>query len=142
MTRKNPFEEIERMFDRISSQFEEFEPERALGGDVAVDLVDTGDAFEVVADLPGYAPEDIEVTLPDTQTVRISASQETPTEEESDEADRRYLRRERHSRAVSRTVSLPERVDEEGTTASHDNGVLTVTLPKQAGSDGTDIPVN
>ncbi|MFC6726316.1 Hsp20 family protein, partial [Halobium palmae] len=37
---------------------------------------------------------------------------------------------ERSRRRVRRTVSLPADVDEEGATATYENGVLTVTLPK------------
>jgi HSP20 family protein len=142
MNRDDPFGEIERMFDRLSRQFESFDPAAELGGGVAVDLADTGDAFEVTADLPGFESDDIEVTLPDATTVRISASRETESETEEGEDDHQYLRRERHARSISRTVSLPERVEESETSASYDNGVLTITLAKQAESEGTDIPVN
>jgi len=40
-------------------------------------------------------------------------------------------------------TEIEQFVDEEGTGASYDRGVLTVRLPKLSGSgDGTDIPVN
>lgn len=139
MDRQNPFEEIDRLFDRISSEFTEFEPATGVSGSVAVDVADTGDAFEVTADLPGYASDDIDVTLPDPQTVRIDATQGTTAETEDD--DRQYLRQERTHRSKSRTVPLPNRVQKESTEASHDNGVLTVRLPKQEAGDATDIPV-
>jgi len=135
MDRENPFEEIERLFDQFSTQSE---PGAGLGGSVAVDVADAGDAFEVTADLPGYTSEDIEVTLPDPRTLRINATQETA---EQGEDDRRYVRQER-SRRTSRTVSLPDRIDEGGAEASYENGVLTVRLPKRDVDEGTDIPVN
>ncbi|WP_336001581.1 Hsp20/alpha crystallin family protein [Halorientalis halophila] len=140
MDRQNPFDEIESLFDRISSEFSEFEPATGLGGTIAVDVADTGDAFEVTADVPGYTSDDIDVTLPDPRTVRIAASQET-TRETGDE-ERRYVRQERTSRSTSRTVPLPDRVETDAAEASYDNGVLTVTLPKREGGEGTDIPVN
>ena len=140
MDRQNPFEEIDRLFDRISSEFTEFEPATGLGGEVAVDVADTGEAFEVTADVPGYTSDDIDVTLPDPRTVRIAASQETTTETEDE--DHQYLRQERTRRSMSRTVPLPDRVRKEDAEASYDNGVLTITLPKQEAGGGTDIPVN
>jgi len=141
MDRQHPFDDIERFFDQISSQFEQFEPGTQFGGSIAVDVADLGDAFEVTADVPGYRSDDIEVTLPDPQTIRITASQTSETESR-EEGDRRYLRRERHQQSVSRTVSLPEALAENEAEADIENGVLTVRLPKAAGGQGTDIPVN
>jgi HSP20 family protein len=139
MDRQNPFEEIDRLFDRISSEFSEL-PAAGPGGSVAVDVADTGEAFEVTADVPGYTSDDIDVTLPDPRTVRIAASQETTSE--TDDEDHQYLRQERTRRSMSRTVPLPDRVEKESAEASYDNGVLTITLPKQEANEGTDIPVN
>lgn len=141
MDRTTPFDEIQRLFDQINRQFEEFEPQSGLGGGVAVDVADTGEQFEVTADMPGYESDDIDVTLPDPQTLRISATSETTTETESDEEDRRYIRQERSRQSMSRTVPLPEPVEDAEATASHENGVLTVSLPKQLTDDGSDIPV-
>lgn len=134
MSSRNPFDDLERMIDRMTQQFEGFEP---LSGGVPVDVVDLGDEFEVTADLPGYERDDIEVELSET-TVRIGADSEDEREVESGE----YLRRERTTRASSRSVRLPERVDEEGTSATYEAGVLRITLPKLAASEeGTDIPI-
>ncbi|PSQ34542.1 heat-shock protein [Halobacteriales archaeon SW_10_66_29] len=59
------------------------------------------------------------------------------------EHEGRYVTRERATDAVERTIQLPAAVDEEGTEASYDRGVLTVRLHKLTGSgDGTEIPVN
>ena len=125
-TGDNPFEEIERIFDRMSR---ELGAEGVVGaGSVAVDVEDRDDEFVVTADVPGYDKEDIEVTLAD-RTLRISASHD----EETTEEDATYVRRERHRRSVSRSVRLPAAVEEAGITATYRNGVLTVTLPKAAG---------
>lgn len=141
MDRENPFQEIERFFDQFSSGFEGLE-QPGLGGSVAVDVADLGDAFEVTADLPGFDSDDIDVTLPDPRTVRITASEESTTESESGSDDRRYIRQERHGRSISRSVSLPANVAESEASASYENGVLTVTLPKQTTGDETEIPVS
>ena len=134
---RNPFDEIERMFDRMSSQFEPMEG-GALGGGVAVDVEDAGDEFVVTADLPGYDRDDIEVQLAG-ERLTVSADH---TESATDESDGHYVRKERRQQSVSRTVRLPEAVDESGTEARYNNGVLTVTLPKVDATDGHDIPIN
>lgn len=119
------------MFDRLSRQFEQ-EPFGIVGmeGAIAVDVVDRDEEFVVTADLPGLSKDDIDVSLAD-RTLKIEADYEGNEDEES--AD--YLRRERNRQPVSRSLTLPEAVDEEGISATFKRGVLTVTLPKR-GTDG------
>jgi len=140
MNRQNPFQEIERMFDQLSRQFSEFEPTGEMGGPIAIDVADTGDAFRVTADVPSFESDDIQVTLPDPETVRIDASRTTETTEE--DKDMQYIRQERQQQSFSRTIPLPESVDEANASADFDNGVLTVHLPKTSGGDGTNIPLS
>ncbi|QCJ47095.1 MULTISPECIES: Hsp20/alpha crystallin family protein [Haloprofundus] len=126
--RNNPFDEIERLFDQLSRNFESSGMSRLR--DVSIDLEERDDEFVVTADLPGYETEDIDLSVRDRQlTIRAEHSD---TAEERDDA---YLRRERTRRSVSRTVHLPESVEEEASDASYRHGVLTVRLPKQRRSD-------
>lgn len=143
MPSRNPFEEIEEMFDRMSRQFEGFDEraERGLGklSGFAVDVEDREDEYVVTADLPGYDEEEIGIELSEG-TLHIGAEheEETETEEEGE-----YLQRERRKRSASRSLRLPEAVDEEGASASYRNGVLTVTLPKAEPEDESrDIPIS
>jgi HSP20 family protein len=142
MTRKkNPFEEIERMLEKMSDQFQDVDQlrgiESALPGRLNVDLGEFEDAFEVTADLPGFDSENIEVEIFDDQ-LRIRADRETETETEAEaEAPDRYIRRERKQRSIDRRVSLPEPVAEEDVEATFTNGVLTVCLPKSKESEET-----
>lgn len=130
MTRRNPFEELEQLFERMSQQVEPGEWGALRRDGVSVDVVDLGDELEVTVDLPGYEREDIELTLSEG-TLRIEAERETEQEERED-ADVRYVRRERRRESVSRSIRLPEAVEEDEATARYQNGVLTVTLPKVA----------
>ena len=130
--RTDPFEDIEEMLDMLTGGFE------SGAGALPVDVADTGDAFVVVIDLPGYDRDDIQVTLPDETTLSVAAEREIEPVEEAD----RYVTRERGGRSVSRRVGLPEPVEETETSATYEGGVLTVTLPKQTrGDDETEIPV-
>jgi HSP20 family protein len=135
MTR-NPFDEMERAFERMGKQLESIGPE-VVSETIRVDVVDDGDAYVVTADLPGFDRSDIEVTLANRR-LELSAERETESEEEGPD----YVRRERRRGSLRRTVPLPERVDADGTEATYENGVLTVTLPKHEADSGTDIPVN
>ncbi|AEM55842.1 heat-shock protein [Haloarcula hispanica N601] len=135
MSDRDPFSEIERAFDMLGEQF------GVDMGAIPVDVVDEGDAFVVHADLPGYESEDIDVQLVEDRKLTISAT----SSQERESTDGQYVQRERRQQSMSRSVPLPEAVDDDETTASYDDGVLTVRLAKVGHSEddnGTDIPVN
>lgn len=141
-SRGNPFEEIEKMFERMNRQFGNLGAQMGdqLGG-ISVDVADHGDEYVVTADLPGFSQEDITVELED-DVLHLSAEREEDRETGGD--DEQFIHRERTRQSVSRSVRLPEAVRDEEAEAAYRNGVLTVTLPKrQGGADtGTDIPIN
>lgn len=144
--RDNPFEELERLFERMSRQFEDatrsLESEELLrrwggGGDpMSVDLVDRNGEYVATVDLPGFDREDIEVSVSDHR-LKIAAERERV----HDEDEERFLRHERQHTAASRSIQLPEAVDAEGTTAQMRNGVLTVTLPKLEATESRQIDI-
>jgi HSP20 family protein len=146
--RSNPFEELERFFDRMSRQFEDatrsWEAENPLsrwsGGAeseaMSVDLVDRDGEFVATVDLPGFDREDVEVSVTDHR-LRIAAERETV----HDEDEERFLRHERQHAATHRSIRLPEAVDTEGVTAKMRNGVLTVTLPKMEATNARTIDI-
>ncbi len=131
--RRNPFEEIEELLERMGR---ELDVEKWPGAaSIAVDVVDHGDRYVVTADLPGYERDAIDVRLA-AGTLRLAAEREA----EAPEEDVDYLRRERRRASVSRRVSLPEAVDEDDVTARYNQGVLTVELAKlEAGGTRIDI---
>lgn len=131
MNRTNPFDEIEQFFGRTP-----FGGDRVWGRDLRtadVDVAEYDDEFVVMADLPGYDREDIDVRATDG---RLTISAEHDTEHE--DGDRRYLRRERRHESVTRSVDLPASVIESDATATFQNGVLTVMLPKETDTDSND----
>lgn len=148
MSRRNPFDDIDRLFDRLNRQLEDaadmWEGDRpaAFGaGSTAVDVEDAGDEFVVTADLPGFDKDDVDVRVRD-RTLSISAERAESTESAEDESDdSTYVRRERRTQSFSRRVTLPEDVDTDDVSATMTNGVLTVRLGKSEGSSGHHIDV-
>lgn len=96
-----------------------------------VDVHEMGKTVEVQADLPGLTEKDIDLTL--------SASGDVLTlrgEKKADWTDTQggTHRRERYFGSFSRSIPLPHAVELKGATATFKQGVLTVSLPKQARS--------
>ena len=128
MNRTNPFDEIEQFFGRAP-----FGGDRAWGRDLRttdIDVAEYDDEFVVMADLPGYDREDIDVRATDGR-LTVTAERDAERENgEHEDAGRRYLRRERRHESVTRSVDLPGPIADEDASATYRHGVLTVTLPK------------
>jgi HSP20 family protein len=125
----NPFEELDELIERMNREFGELSRTFEGGGvlaEVAVDVADTGDDIVVTADLPGFDESDIDLRA-ERDAVTLSAESDRETVAD----DAHYHRKERSHQSVSRRIPLPSEVDAESATASHTNGVLTVTLPKR-----------
>ena len=93
-----------------------------------VDVSENENAYTLRAEIPGVKKEDINVTI-DGDTVAISA--EVKSEKDVKNGDR-VLRAERYYGKVYRAFTLGQAVEEAGTSAKYANGVLELTLPKQA----------
>lgn len=127
---------ISRSSDFIEDFFKDFpgfyvRPLRAEGGHgpghIRVDVQDADKAYTVKAEVPGVNKEDIQVSI-DGHTVTIKAE----VKQEQTDKDAAWLRCERYYGASSRSISLPDEVDEAQSKAKYDNGVLTLTLPKSS----------
>ena len=93
---------------------------------IKTDIKDTGDSYVIDAELPGYKKEEINVDVND-DILTISAEKHNETNEEEKNG---YIRRERYYGSVSRSFNISE-VEASQITAKHENGVLTLTLPKK-----------
>ncbi|HEX7053118.1 MAG TPA: Hsp20/alpha crystallin family protein [Burkholderiales bacterium] len=94
-----------------------------------MDVADYDDAYELAVELPGVKKEAIQVSVHEN---RVTVSAELPAPQ--DEGNGQWLLRERDYGKFSRTLSLPEAVDEEASQARYSDGVLTLTLRKKAAS--------
>ena len=92
---------------------------------VPLDLVEEEGQYIVKASMPGVKPEEVEITLADNM---LTIKGESKRESESNEGN--YHVRERHSGTFMRQIALPMAVKAEEVEATHENGVLTLHLPK------------
>lgn len=93
----------------------------------AVDLIERDGGYELQAELPGLASDQIEVKLSDG-LMTIKGEKSAEHVEETDD----YHVRERRYGAFQRAFRVPASVDTAKIEARFENGVLTVSLPKSA----------
>lgn len=99
-----------------------------------VDIYENGDELTVKADMPGCDPDEFEVNLEDSR-LTIAA----PNRARDDSWDPVYEEyREGH---FYREFQLGKTIDRSNISASFDNGVLTVHLPKQQNSRSRTIEI-
>src|SRR4051794_12187994 len=93
----------------------------------ALDVWETEDALVYAFDLPGVDESKISIEVEDSM-LTIGAERERTQEVSGD----RFHRFERRFGSFSRTIGLPQGVDEEAIKADYSAGVLQVTVPKPA----------
>ena len=146
LTFRNPLAEFDavrremngllRSFDRAAGQAARPAGTSAGAAVPAVNTFESDDAVVLTAELPGLAPEDVEVSvLADEVTLSGSwPAAETPE-------GTHYLRRERPRGQFTRTLKLPFTPPADGVTAEFAAGVLTLTLNKPAETQPRKIEV-
>jgi HSP20 family protein len=90
-----------------------------------VDILEKGDTLLLVADLPGFRNEDIEVSV-ENRTLTLAGERKLDPRFQ----DASTFRSERSFGRFSRVFALPAIVDVSKIAAEFKDGVLTVTLPK------------
>ena len=110
---------------------------RSRGVYPPVNLMETPEAFVLTAELPGVAPEDIDVSL-EGKTVTLSGQRKIEYAAGDGVA---VHRRERQSGHFKRAFELPKSFDVGAAEAKHSAGVLELRLPKTPESKPRQIEV-
>jgi HSP20 family protein len=133
--------ELNRMFDEYWNPAR-FAPGQSSPVDLepaswnpAVDLVETGDAYVLTAEVPGVDPSTIDLSV--TGNV-LTLRGVKPAEDGTEPAG---LMRERRFGPFHRQVALNGEVDLDAAQAEARNGVLKIKLPKREGARARTIPV-
>lgn len=88
-----------------------------------VDVLETGEAYLVEAELPGFEEKEIKVHVEGGKLTIESGHEE--------KKDGSYLIRERREMAFSRSFTLPENADTDQVLAVFKNGVLSLEIKKR-----------
>lgn len=126
------FDELAKTFDYILSPFLPMKTwwtstiESLSVRAPLVDLVDKGNKYLIIADLPGYEKNDIEIQI-NKDTLILSTQKKT----EMDQSKEEYLHRERTYSKSERIINFAEEINTAKVEAKMKNGVLEVVAPKR-----------
>lgn len=135
MIRWSPSTELANLHSAMDHLFDDFFGQApASGGSrqrgrstylLPLDIRDVDNGYEIRAAVPGFKPEEVEVTLTEG-VLRIAARHsEVSTEDKGG-----YLRREMAFGDFERTIQLPGDVKEEDISAEFEDGMLILSIPK------------
>jgi HSP20 family protein len=140
-------EPVAALFDEFFNDFFNragYAPAQRNGGELPstvrarMDVLDKGDRFEVLVDLPGVRKDDIQVTI---EGSRVAIAAETKTERTQKDGER-VLHSERYATSYGRSFELPAEISQEGAEAQFENGVLRLGLPKRAAAISKRLAIN
>jgi HSP20 family protein len=104
---------------------------RAMDSGFRMDVAENENAYRLAIDLPGVRKEDIQVSVHENQlTITAELRDEKAANGDAGSEQANWLVRERAFGKVSRTIALPEKVDDTSAEARYTDGVLYLTLPK------------
>lgn len=123
---------INELFEDLPGSFGQLWPD-AQGAAITapnmrprIDVIESPEAFLVEAELPGVQKEDIEVSMPNPNTLVLKGEKKSETHDEK--SGRLYV--ERVFGNFYRAMTLGSEVKTDKVKAQFDNGVLRVTCPK------------
>jgi HSP20 family protein len=146
------FDRMNRMHDEIARRaFALFEQDGAFGRDLEnwfnaeeqlihpahINISESDNAVYVQAEVPGFEPKDIEISLEPTR-LTISGKKEAGQEQQQ---KGKMVYKELCSSELLRVIDLPIEVDPEKTKATLKNGVLELEMPKTAKSQAKRVEV-
>ncbi|WP_394238691.1 Hsp20/alpha crystallin family protein [Niallia oryzisoli] len=97
---------------------------------INVDVVETEQDYRITSELPGIKREQIDIDIIDHYVTITVQSSESLTEEDE---NRVVVRRQHSMQRSSRTISLPQPINEKTVKASYKDGLLEIIVPKVKG---------
>lgn len=106
--------------------FNQLNSSNCNGNSPAVNISEDDKAYTIEVAAPGIPSKDFNLEI-ENDVLTIS----TERKESKEEKKQNFLRREFNYQSFKRSFQLPETIDQEGIKASHDAGILTLSLPKK-----------
>ncbi len=112
------------LFNDFFSTISEFDQNKSQVP--AVNIMEDENKYNLEFAVPGMKKEDISINIENDMLI-VSGESQT----ESDEKKNSYTRREFSYNSFNRSFSLPETVDAEKISATYEDGLLNLVLPKK-----------
>lgn len=122
-------------FERLFGDFDSLYQQRAAERSPTIETRATESGYEVSAALPGATQDDIKVDV-HNGILTISGERNVAVPE-----GYRVSRRERASVKFTRSIHLPDNVDDTAIQAEMKDGLLRITLPKRPEVEPRQIPI-
>lgn len=117
---------VQREFDKVFEQLgQAWGAFAELPLEARLDVRNTKDGIEITLEAPGVDQEDIKITVED-HVLTIAGEKKASKEQIEGE----YRVSERAFGSFSRSISLPRSIDADRMTALMQNGILTLTAPR------------
>ncbi|KAF3454614.1 hypothetical protein FNV43_RR05062 [Rhamnella rubrinervis] len=123
----DPFKDLPILRSSLSSSFPELSRENSAFVNTRIDWKETPEAHVFKADVPGLRKEEVKVEVEDDRVLQISGERNVEKEDKNDT----WHRVERSTGKFMRRFRLPENAKMDQIKAGMENGVLTVTVPKE-----------
>jgi HSP20 family protein len=117
---------FEDFFRPFTQWFDDSGIVRRVADVPAVNIKEENDHYTVSLAAPGLKKDDFHIAV-ENSLLTISSEKE----EEKEEKDNRYTRREYSYTSFSRSFGLPDDVKPDGIDAHYENGELRITLPRK-----------
>jgi HSP20 family protein len=133
----DPLGELQRQVDRLFDFTTAAGPQVSQGWRQfpALNFYETAHDYLLVAALPGASPAELEITTVG-RSLTLKGERRRGTA-----ADEHYRREERWMGKWSRSLQVPDKADLSQVSATLENGLLTVRLPKVPESQPRQVPV-
>jgi HSP20 family protein len=135
LSRYEPGSLVSQLHDEINRVFTSLSSSDSSGATStwvpAVDIVEFQDRFQLTVDLPGVDPDKVDITL-ENGVLSLAGEREPDSQSQDNSQEMIRFRNERGHGKFYRQFVLPETVDAERVNATGKNGVLSISIPKQA----------
>jgi len=102
-----------------------------------IDIINDTENVLVFVDLPGVVQDNIKIDITE-ENLEITAIYE----DESENDEKIYLKKERYLGKINRKVSIPNGLKINDASAKFENGVLIISIPKIEKEKGYEVKVN
>ncbi len=115
--------------------FDDFHPAPPRMDAMKCDVYEKDGNYNIEMDIPGYKKNDIRIECEDGL---LTISAEKKYENNEEDKEKKYIRRERHYGKVSRSFTFND-IDDEAIRADFHDGILKIVVPKKDKTDSKKV---